>query len=94
MEPRILLVEDNDFSRDMMSRRLRKRGFEILLACDGYEAIQKGLSQRPDLILMDLSLPMMDGWNASICEMVDGYGRVVTATDMDNCCYVAVSYWF
>jgi CheY-like chemotaxis protein len=65
MEPRILLVEDNDFSRDMMSRRLRKRGFEILLACDGYEAIQQGLSQQPDLILMDLSLPMMDGWNAS-----------------------------
>ena len=65
MKPRILLVEDNDFNRDMMSRRLHKSGFDVLFARDGVEAIQSALSQQPDLILMDLSLPHMDGWSAS-----------------------------
>ncbi len=64
-EAKILLVEDNEFSRDMLSHRLRKRGFEVVVACNGFEAIQQSLTQHPSLILMDLSLPMMDGWNAT-----------------------------
>jgi len=62
---RVLIVEDNEMNRDMLSRRLARRGFELVLACDGREAIQAARLERPDLILMDLSLPEMDGWTAT-----------------------------
>ena len=62
---KILLVEDNEMSRDMLSRRLAKRNFEIVLAVTGREAIEKALSEIPDLILMDLSVPEVDGWEAT-----------------------------
>ena len=62
---KILLVEDNDMNRNMLSRRLAKRGFEIVFALTGREAIEKALSESPDLILMDLSLPDVDGWEAT-----------------------------
>jgi two-component system, cell cycle response regulator DivK len=62
---RILLVEDNEMNRDMLSRRLARRGFEVLLAEDGEEAIAVAGRERPDLILMDLSLPVLDGWEAT-----------------------------
>ena len=61
---RILLVEDNEPSRDMLSRRLRRRGFTVYLAVDGQEALNVARKELPDLILMDMSLPVMDGWTA------------------------------
>ena len=61
----ILLVEDNEMNRDMLSRRLTRRGYEILLAVDGEQAVAIALDTKPDLILMDLSLPVIDGWEAT-----------------------------
>jgi len=63
--PKILLVEDNEMNRDMLSRRLVRRGFEVVMAVDGAEGVAKAGSEAPDLILMDMSLPVMDGWEAS-----------------------------
>ena len=62
---RLLLVEDNEMNRDMLSRRLRRRGYEILLAVDGPEGIKIAQSEAPDLILMDMGLPVMDGWETT-----------------------------
>jgi two-component system, cell cycle response regulator DivK len=62
---RILLVEDNEMNRDMLSRRLLRRGFEVLLAENGQSGVELTVSERPDLILMDMSLPIMDGWEAT-----------------------------
>ena len=61
----ILLVEDNEASRDALSRRLQRRGYRIVLAVDGHEAVSKGRAASPDLILMDLGLPGIDGWEAT-----------------------------
>jgi two-component system cell cycle response regulator DivK len=61
---RILLVEDNEMNRDMLSRRLERKGFEVLIAVDGQEGVNMARSETPDLILMDMSLPVMDGWEA------------------------------
>lgn len=63
--PIILLVEDNELNRDMLSRRLIKKGFEIIMAVDGAESVELAKTMRPDLILMDMSLPVMDGWEAT-----------------------------
>jgi CheY-like chemotaxis protein len=63
--PKLLLVEDNEMNRDMLSRRLQKRGFEVVIAVDGGEGVAKALAERPDLILMDMSLPVIDGWEAT-----------------------------
>jgi two-component system cell cycle response regulator DivK len=63
--PRILLVEDQEMNRDMLSRRLMKRGYEIDIAVDGAEGIEKARSGNPDVILMDMSLPVIDGWEAT-----------------------------
>lgn len=62
---KILLVEDNELNRDMLSRRLTKRKYEIVCAFDGQQAIDMASSENPDLILMDLSLPIIDGWEAT-----------------------------
>lgn len=62
---RILLVEDNEMNSDMLSRRLKRRGFEVIIAVDGRDGIEMTLSERPDLILMDMSLPELDGWEAT-----------------------------
>ena len=62
---KILLVEDNDLNRDMLSRRLIKRGFTVLSAVNGREGIDKARDEKPDLILMDLSLPIINGWDAT-----------------------------
>ena len=62
---RLLLVEDNEMNRDMLSRRLKRRGHEILIALDGQEGIELARAEKPDLILMDMSLPVMDGWTAT-----------------------------
>ena len=63
--PRILLVEDNEMNRDMLSRRLKRRGYEVSIAVDGAEGVEMTSSEVPDLILMDMSLPVMDGWEAT-----------------------------
>ena len=62
---KVLLVEDNEMNRDMLSRRLSRKGFEVILALDGAEALQAALAEAPALILMDMSLPVMDGWEAT-----------------------------
>ena len=62
---KILLVEDNDMNRDMLSRRLQRRGYEVVMALNGQEGIAMAKSERPDLILMDISLPIIDGWEAA-----------------------------
>jgi two-component system, cell cycle response regulator DivK len=59
---KILLVEDNDLNRDMLSRRLERRGYEVIIAADGLQGETMARADRPDLILMDMSLPVMDGW--------------------------------
>jgi two-component system, cell cycle response regulator DivK len=61
----ILIVEDNEMNREMLSRRLEKKGFQILLAFDGQAGIDTAAARKPDLILMDLSLPVVDGWQAT-----------------------------
>ena len=63
--PKILLVEDNDFNRDMLSRRLTRRGYEIVDAADGEQAVRLASEIIPELILMDINLPGMDGWEAT-----------------------------
>jgi two-component system cell cycle response regulator DivK len=63
--PRILLVEDNEMNRDMLSRRLQRKGHKVLIAVDGEAGVQMAASERPDLILMDMSLPSVDGWEAT-----------------------------
>lgn len=62
---KILLVEDNEMNRDMLSRRLLKRGYELVMAMDGEQAIEMAGTEAPDLILMDISLPGLDGWEAT-----------------------------
>ena len=62
---KILLVEDNEMNRDMLSRRLLRRGYEIVFATDGQQAVDKAKSESPALILMDMGLPVVDGWEAT-----------------------------
>ena len=62
---KILLVEDNEMNRDMLSRRLERKGYEVVIAVNGQEGVDLVSSTRPDLILMDLSLPIIDGWEAT-----------------------------
>ncbi|MDQ5980890.1 MAG: hypothetical protein QG602_3868 [Verrucomicrobiota bacterium] len=63
--PKILLVEDNEMNRDMLSRRLEKRGYTLAIAVDGGAGVAMAKSEAPDLILMDMSLPVLDGWDAT-----------------------------
>ena len=63
--PKILIVEDNEMNRDMLSRRLERRGFEVVIAVDGGEGVAMARSELPDLVLMDMSLPVMNGWEAT-----------------------------
>jgi CheY-like chemotaxis protein len=63
--PKVLLVEDNELNRDMLSRRLTRRGFEVVMAFDGAQGVLMAKEEAPDLILMDMSLPVLDGWAAT-----------------------------
>jgi two-component system, cell cycle response regulator DivK len=63
--PKVLLVEDNEMNRDMLSRRLARRGFDVLMAVDGEQGVRMAKAEMPDLILMDMSLPVLDGWGAT-----------------------------
>ena len=65
MTAKILLVEDNEMNRDMLSRRLEKRGYQVLVALDGEQGVAVTQQERPDLVLMDISLPVLDGWEAT-----------------------------
>jgi two-component system cell cycle response regulator DivK len=62
---KILLVEDNEMNRDMLSRRLRRNGYEVVIAIDGQQGVDMAAAESPDLILMDMSLPVIDGWEAA-----------------------------
>ena len=62
---KVLLVEDNEMNRDMLSRRLVRRGFEVSFAMDGQQGVDLARTERPDIILMDMSLPIIDGWEAT-----------------------------
>jgi CheY-like chemotaxis protein len=63
--PKLLLVEDNELNRDMLSRRLQRKGYEVVLALDGQSGVEMCQTQAPDLVLMDMSLPVLDGWEAT-----------------------------
>jgi two-component system cell cycle response regulator DivK len=92
--PRLLYVEDNEMNRDMLSRRLQRRGFEVLIAEDGEQGVTLAAAEKPDLILMDMSLPVLDGWEATrrIKAAPDtrripiiGLTAHAMATDRDKC---------
>jgi len=63
--PKILLVEDNEMNRDMLSRRLERKGYQVVLAVDGLSGVEMAQNEAPDLVLMDMSLPVLDGWEAT-----------------------------
>ena len=62
---KVLLVEDNEMNRDMLSRRLKRKGFDVVIAVDGKAGVDMASSEKPDVILLDMSLPVMDGWEAA-----------------------------
>jgi two-component system, cell cycle response regulator DivK len=69
--PKLLLVEDNEMNRDMLSRRLERKGFQVLIAVDGAEGIAIATAEVPDLILMDMTLPVVNGWEATRAVKAD-----------------------
>src|SRR5438876_4005489 len=86
---KILLVEDNEMNRDMLSRRLQRRGYEVVVALDGQQGVAMARSELPQLILMDMSLPVLDGWEATRQLKSDDATRAVpiialTAHAMSN----------
>jgi CheY-like chemotaxis protein len=81
--PKILLVEDNEANRDMLSRRLARRGYDVVIAVDGESGLALAQSAEPDLILMDMSLPLMDGWEAT--------RRIKVAPDMSRIPVIALT---
>jgi len=74
---KVLLVEDNEMNRDMLSRRLIRRGFQVVFAVDGQQGVDLARSERPDIILMDMSLPAIDGWEATRRVKADNATRSV-----------------
>jgi CheY-like chemotaxis protein len=74
---RILLIEDNELNRDMLTRRLEKKGFDVLVACDAKEGLELATRESPDLILMDMRLPDLDGWAATRQLKSDGATRQI-----------------
>ena len=64
---KVLIVEDNEMNRDMLSRRLAKKGFDVIMAVDGRQGVDLASTSMPDIILLDMSLPVMDGWEAARC---------------------------
>jgi len=74
---KVLLIEDNEMNRDMLSRRLIRRGFQVVFAIDGQQGVDLARSERPDIILMDMSLPVIDGWEATRRVKADDATRSV-----------------
>jgi two-component system, cell cycle response regulator DivK len=75
--PKILLVEDNEMNRDMLSRRLVRNGYEVVMAVDGQQGVDMARSERPNMILMDMSLPVIDGWEATRRIKADDATRAI-----------------
>ena len=75
--PKLLIVEDNEMNRDMLSRRLVRKGYEVVIALDGVEGVAKAWSESPDLILMDITLPNMNGWDATRAIKADERTRAI-----------------
>src|SRR5580693_923552 len=75
--PKILLVEDNEMNRDMLSRRLVRKGYEVVIAMDGGQAVEMAKTQSPDIILMDMSLPVIDGWEATRMVKADAATKAI-----------------
>jgi CheY-like chemotaxis protein len=73
--PKILLVEDNEYNRDMLVRRLNRKGFEVVIAVDGGDGVARARADSPDLILMDMHLPVLDGWEATRALKEDAQTR-------------------
>ena len=80
---KILYVEDNEMNRDMLSRRLSRRGYEVLLAFDGQAGLDMMKSEKPDLVLMDMGLPVVDGWDATTQAKADP--EVSTSAELTGC---------
>jgi len=74
---KILLVEDNELNRDMLSRRLARKGYDVLIAVDGQQGVDMARAEAPDIILMDMSLPVMDGWEAARTLKADEGTRAI-----------------
>ena len=74
---KILLIEDNEMNRDMLSRRLQRQGYEIIMAADGQQGVRVAQAEKPDLILMDMSLPILDGWEATRLLKVDAATQAI-----------------
>jgi two-component system, cell cycle response regulator DivK len=83
--PRILLVEDNEMNRDMLSRRLQRRGFDVVTADNGQDAITAARSLCPDLILMDITLPLLNGWDATKVIKADSHTRMIPILALTAC---------
>ena len=81
---KVLLVEDQEDNRDMLSRRLKKRGYEVRIAVDGAEGLEMAGSESPDLILMDMSLPVIDGWEATRRLKADEATRIAGWKQVDR----------
>ena len=81
---KILLVEDNELNRDMLSRRLARKGYEVLLAEDGAKGVAAAAAERPDLVLMDMSLPVLDGWEATRLLKADPGTRAIPVIALDG----------
>jgi CheY-like chemotaxis protein len=75
--PRVLLVEDNEASREGLARHLRRKGFEVVLAVDGQQGLDSARAEKPDLVLMDMSLPILDGWEATRQLKADPQTRAI-----------------
>jgi two-component system cell cycle response regulator DivK len=86
--PKILLVEDNEMNRDMLSRRLQRKGYEVVLALDGQSGVEMSQTQAPDLILMDMSLPVLDGWEATRRLKTDASTRAHSHYRPHRACHV------
>jgi two-component system cell cycle response regulator DivK len=93
--PKILLVEDNEMNRDMLSRRLQRKGYQVMVALDGQSGVEMTQTQAPDLVLMDMSLPLLDGWEATRRLKADAATRhipviALTAHAMSSDCEKAL----
>src|ERR1700739_3732425 len=75
--PKLLLVEDNEYNRDMLLRRLQRKGFQVVCALDGAEGCAKAQTEQPDLILMDMHLPVLDGWEVTRRLKADAATRAI-----------------
>ena len=74
---KVLLIEDNEMNRDMLSRRLQRKGYDVFMAADGEQGVAAARAERPDLILMDMSLPVLDGWEATRLLKADPATRAI-----------------